>query len=122
MISLSVEQLEYIYCGDKIRHAAGRLSCCLIWIYMDFPFTPIENNGFLAKVWIRSSKSGLVNSLMLLTATWQILAAYAVPVNCNDNRKLFFWTDFRFWNGHSFDSFVTLVPHGQEEIGDLHAP
>ena len=83
MISLSVEQLEYIYCGDKIRHAAGRLSCCLIWIYMDFPFTPIENNGFLAKVWIRSSKSGLVNSLMLLTATWMGCLVVSSWHSCN---------------------------------------
>lgn len=30
MLSLTVEQFEYIYCGEKIREAAGHLSTMLL--------------------------------------------------------------------------------------------
>ena len=68
MISLTVEQFEYIYCGGKIREAAGHLS------FITVPIPDLirkSNRGFLAKVWVHSSKIGLDHSPMFLTVTWR---------------------------------------------------
>lgn len=114
MISLTVEQFEYIYCGDKIREAAGHLSfnCAQPWSYSKIkPWIFSQGLGSFFKNW-----------------TWPFtyvsdcyLVAYVVSIK-SGNPTPNFWDDFRFWDGHSFDSFVTPVPRDQADIGEVHAP